>query len=209
MDSEEVFYPRFAVRGRTFVYVFPCRDEDILKVGFSRNPLQRLQALHRRYFQFFDLDRALLLEAGQLRDARRIERLFLTRFAECRAPAPLVVRQTAAGQTEWFRGISHQADELARKLAADERMPLHAPLRSWLRERFSEHCDALYDLATRMLDSIAYERFNLPADDQPGRTAAALRQLLDVYVALDFDLRELIAPPVLNWYGDWGSEPTR
>ncbi|MEO8778357.1 MAG: hypothetical protein ABI389_06755 [Rhodanobacter sp.] len=53
----------------------------------------------------------------------------------------------------------------------------------------------------RMLDSIQYECFNLPAGPQAGHTAAALRHLLDVYTALDLDLSALVAPRVLAWYG--------
>jgi len=30
-------------RGRCFLYVFPCAYEDLLTLGFSRDPLQRLQ----------------------------------------------------------------------------------------------------------------------------------------------------------------------
>lgn len=198
--DEEAAYPRFAPGGRTFVYVLPCRDEDILKVGYSRDPLQRLHALHRRYFQFFDLDRAMLLDAERLRDARRIERTFITRFAECRAPPPLMVREAAAGRTEWFRGVAGQVDELARKLAADEGLTLHAPLRAWLRQRFAEHSDALYECSMRMLDSIEYEHFNVSRDGQGARTSAALRHLLDLYDALDLDLVGLISPRVLAWY---------
>jgi len=94
--NDEAPYPRFASRGRTFVYVLPCRNEDILKVGFSRDPLDRMRTLHPRFFEFFDLDRALLIETDYLRDARRIERLFITTFADSQAPAPLVVRRSAA-----------------------------------------------------------------------------------------------------------------
>jgi hypothetical protein len=199
-DDEGAAYPRVAAASRTFVYVLPCRDQDILKVGYSRNPVQRMHALHRRYFRFFDLDRALLLDAERLRDARRIERTFITRFAEYRAPPPLVVRQAAAGETEWFRGVAGPIDELARRIAADEGLTLHAPLRAWLRQRFAEHSDTLYECSMRMLDSIEYEQFNVPADAQDGRTAAALRHLLDVHEALELDLRRLISPRVLEWY---------
>ena len=198
--EEEAAYPRFAANGRTFVYMLPCRDEDMLKVGYSRDPLQRLHALHRRYFQFFDLDRAILLGTERLRDARRIERTLLARFAEYRAPPPLVVREAAAGRTEWFRGVANQVDELARKIATDEGLTLHAPLRAWLRQRFDEHSDTLYECSLRMLDSVEYEQFNVPPGAQDGRTAAALRHLLDVYAALDLDLARLVAPRVLAWY---------
>lgn len=202
--NDQPGYPRLAERGRTFVYILPCRDEDILKVGFSRDPLQRLHALHRRYFQFFDLQRALLVEVDQLRDARRVERLLITRFAPYRAPPPLVVRQAAAGRTEWFRGVAQPIDQLARKIASEEGVTLHSPLKSWLRDRFNEHSDRLYDLSMRMLDSIDYEQFNLASDERAGRTAIALRHLLDVYAALDLDLSVLVSPRVLSWYGTRG-----
>lgn len=193
-------YPRIAARGRTFVYVLPSRDEDILKVGFSRDPLQRLHSLHRRYFEFFDLERALLIDTDHLRDARRLERMFITRFAESRAPAPLVVRQAAAGGTEWFRGVAGEVDALAHELAEREGWPLHAPLRSWLRARFEEHADRLYDWSLRMLDSIDYERCNLPVALQGGRTATSLRHELDACAALGIELARVVPPRVLDWY---------
>lgn len=202
--DEEAAYPRFASGGRTFVYVLPCRDEDMLKIGYSRDPLRRLHALHRRYFEFFDLDRAILLDAERLRDARRIERTLLARFAEYRAPPPLVVREAAAGRTEWFRGAADQVDELARKIAVDEGLTLHAPLRAWLRQRFSEHSDTLYECSMRMLDSLEYEHFNVSQGAQDGRTAVALRHLLDVYEALDLDLAGQVAQRVLVWYRSAG-----
>lgn len=200
IDDEEAALPRSPAAGRTFVYVLPCRDEDILKVGYSRDPLQRMHALHRRYFQFFDLDRALLLDAERLRDARRIERVFISGFAEYRAPPPLAVRQAAAGETEWLRGVAGPVDELARKIAADEGLTLHAPLRAWLRQRFEEHSDTLYEYSMRLLDSIEYEQFNVPVDAQDGRTVAALRHRLEVTEALELDLRRLVSPCVLAWY---------
>jgi hypothetical protein len=48
-DDDEAGYPRIAQSGRSFVYLLPSRDEDVLKFGFSCDPLQRLQALHRRF----------------------------------------------------------------------------------------------------------------------------------------------------------------
>lgn len=199
--------PRVVSQRRTFVYVLPCRDEDILKVGYSRNPMQRLHALHRRYFRFFDLDRALLVEAESLRDARRIERLFITRFAHDRAPAPLVVRQAAAGQTEWFRGVARQADAMARAIATDEGLTLHAPLRGWLRERLQEHSETLFDCSASMLDTVEYEQFNLAVHQQSGYAAASLRHLLDLYDELELDLNRLVPPRVLVWYRGSRDEP--
>ena len=71
-DPDEFTYPRFASTGRTYVYVLPCRGEDLLKVGFTRDPLQRFRTLHRRFYAFFDLEAALLMETERLREARLI-----------------------------------------------------------------------------------------------------------------------------------------
>ena len=198
--EEEVDHPRFASRGRTFVYVLPCRDEDILKVGFSRDPLDRFRTLHRRFFEFFDLDRGLLIQVDHLRDARRIERLFITTFAEYRAPAPLVVREAAAGYTEWFRGVSSPAEALAREVCADQGFALHAPLSSWLRERFAERSALLYGWSARMLEALEYEYFNVPAAARSGQGEKALRDALDICAALGMDLQALVPTQVFDWY---------
>ena len=54
-------------RGRCFLYVFPCDWEDLLKLGISRDPLDRVQALHPRWFEFFDLGRGFLVEFYRVR----------------------------------------------------------------------------------------------------------------------------------------------
>ena len=192
---------RFAHRGRTFVYVLPCRDEDMLKVGFSRDPLDRFRTLHRRFFEFFDLDRGLLIDTDHLRDARSLERLFLTTFAEHRAPAPLVVRQAAAGHTEWFRGISPQAEALARQLCDEQGYMLHAPLRGWLRDRLAERSGELFGWSARMLEALEYEYFNAPPEGLSGAGGRALREALDTCAALGMDVRALVPAGVYEWYG--------
>jgi hypothetical protein len=206
--DDEVGYPRFASRGRTFVYVLPCREADILKVGFSRDPLDRLRTLHRRFFEFFDLDRGLLIETDHLRDARRIERLFITTLAADRAPAPLVVRQSAAGHTEWFRGVSPAAEALARQVCTEQGYPLHAPLGAWLRERLNDGSGLLYDWSARMLEMIEYAHFNAATDPGWRLGEKALRDALDACAALDLELRALVPEAVFAWYhgdGHFGS----
>ena len=95
-----------ASRGRCHVYVLPCTWEDHCKIGFSRDPLSRMQALHRRWFEFFDLDAAWLVETETVRDARDLELELRRPLAAHNAPAPLAVRPEAAGHTEWFRGVA-------------------------------------------------------------------------------------------------------
>jgi hypothetical protein len=198
--NDDVAFPRFTSRGRTYVYVLPCRDEDILKVGFSRDPLDRFRTLHPRFFEFFDLDRGLLIHTDRLRDARRIERLFITTFADFRAPAPLVVPRSAAGHTEWYRGAWLPVSVLAHKLCVQEGLTLHAPLRDWVRARFDEWSDLLFGWSSRMLEMIEYQHFNIPLDQRNGRGEKVLRDALDAYVALGNDLQALVPEPVLDWY---------
>ncbi|MFS8138500.1 MAG: GIY-YIG nuclease family protein [Thermomonas sp.] len=202
--SDEDTYPRFASQGRTFVYVLPCRDEDLLKVGFSRDPLGRFRTLHRRYFDFFDLDRGLLLEVEHLREARRIERFFIETFAADRSPAPMVIPLSAAGHTEWFRGVSVQADALARQLCAQHACVLHAPLADWIRRRFGDWSELLHDWSSRMLALIQYEHFNVHPAERQRHAERALRGVLDAYVALDLDIDALVPETVAAWYHTTG-----
>jgi hypothetical protein len=199
-DEEESPIPRFASRGRAYVYVLPCRDEDLLKVGFSRDPLQRLQTLHARFFRFFDLDRAFLIATDTVRDARRIERRFIETFAERRSPAPLVVPDAAAGYTEWYRGAHADAEAMARGFCAGEGYTLHAPLRDWLRELFRERGALLFAWSAKMLEAIEYERFNAPPSARPSALERALRDALDCFDELGIDIEPLVPEPVFRWH---------
>lgn len=197
--DEEFTEPRFASRGRAYVYVLPCRDEDLLKIGFSREPLQRFRTLHRRFFEFFDLERGLLIEVDRVAKARRIERLFLTSWIEQRAPAPLVVPASAAGHTEWYRGIDGEVTSLARQLAQNEGLKLHDPLRPWLAAQLSQRTDALYDWSERMLAEAALEREHagLPG---PGPMELALLDTLAMCEAVGLPLADLLPEAVAEWY---------
>ena len=194
--------PRFASRGRAFVYVLPCRDEDLLKIGFSRDPLQRMRALHRRFFDFFDLERAFLVATDRVRDARRIERAWLTAFADRRSPAPLVVPDAAAGYTEWHRGAYADALSMAGSLSAEEGLVLHAPLRELLLEIFAERGALLYAWSAKMLEAIEYEHHNAPLSPHPGAIERALRDTLDGFVALGIDVEPLVPGSVFSWHRD-------
>ena len=49
-------------RGRTFVYVLPSLGEDLTKVGFTQDPVQRFRTFHPRFFALFDLEQGMLVE---------------------------------------------------------------------------------------------------------------------------------------------------
>ena len=117
-------------RGRCFLYVLPLAShEDVLKLGCSRDPLDRVQALHPRYFEVFDLERAFLVETEAVRDARALELELRRMLVAHNAPAPLTVRREAAGHTEWYRGAFAQ---LAGAVAQDARSDFRNVVRAVL-----------------------------------------------------------------------------
>ena len=180
--------------GRCFVYILPCTWEDHCKIGFSRDPLSRMQTLHRRWFEFFDLDRALLVETETIRDARDLELELRRPLAEHNAPAPLTVRREAGGHTEWFRGASESLQRAISTLR-DRGHVIHAPLRAWLRPALAARSDQLYawtiaQLSVDELDGLA----------GPTPTQQLVRDTLDAYVALGIELEPLLPPEVQRWY---------
>ncbi|UPG85615.1 GIY-YIG nuclease family protein [Luteibacter aegosomatis] len=189
--------PRFASRGKAFVYVLPCRDRDLLKVGFARDPLRRFMDLHRRFHAFFDLERGLLVAVEKVTQARAIERALLTRFAEARAAAPLEVRDVAAGKTEWYQGIDPSASHHAAMLAEEGGHEVIAPLRAWLAGRLGEHTDRVYDWATRMYEAIVEaQAYGVPAE----RAEASLALAIERYESVGIRARELVPDDVVQWY---------
>ena len=103
-------------RGRAFVYILPwAGPEDLLKVGLTHDPLARWSAFHARWFEEFDIDRAMLLETESRKDAQMLETHLRRALVEFNCPAPLTIRVQAGGQREWHRG----AYALARQFVLD------------------------------------------------------------------------------------------
>ena len=182
-------------RGRAYLYVLPCAYEDLLKLGFSRDPLDRMQTLHPRWFEFFDLDRAFLIEAETVRDARDIELGLGHAIAEHNAPAPLVIRRAAAGHTEWYRGAYARLRTAADMLAAGGYV-MHDPLRTWSREALSSASDRLFAWTEAMLTP---DELETPRCLTPNQQT--VRDALDARVALGLDVDNLVPTAVLRWYG--------
>jgi len=141
--------------GRCYVYVLPCAYEEILKLGFSRDPITRLQALHHRYFAFFDLERAWLIETETVRDARKLELELGRNIAVHGAPAPLAIRREAAGHTEWYRGayacLAQATDAMRTKGYV-----VHSPAAQWIRESLAARGDTLFTWSGQMLQAIEW-----------------------------------------------------
>lgn len=176
------------------MYVFPCAWEDHCKLGFSREPLSRLQALHRRWFEFFDLDRALLVETETVRDARDLELELRGPLAQHNAPAPLTIRREAAGHTEWFRGASTRLEQAAVALQQRGHV-VHAPLRPWLHAAMLARSDQLY----------AWTQAQLSVDELEGLAGATpaqrmVRDVLDAHAAMGIALERVLPAEVYRWY---------
>lgn len=202
-DSADI-YPRHAHRGRSFVYVLPCRDRDLLKIGFSRQPLHRFQTLHPRYFEFFDLERGILIETERVCDARRIERELISTFAGQRAEAPYEVPRSAAGYTEWFAGIHAPAIDQAARLCDTAGFALHRPVRAWLCKELATRLDLLFDWSDRLLEALEYERFNPGAMSAQVAAERVLLDVLDAFVAFDIPIHAAVSGRVFSWHRENG-----
>ncbi|MEO5623540.1 MAG: GIY-YIG nuclease family protein [Dokdonella sp.] len=191
--------PRASSQARAYVYVAPCRDEELLKIGFSRTPLERLQTLYARYFDFFDLDRAFLIETDRVKDARRIERLLGERVADHSAPAPLLVPRRAAGHTEWYRGAFDSLRDAAAELAR-QGYCVHAPLRQWLREQLELRQHLLFDWSAHQLDALVYATQVAPGGSEAIAIERVLHNALDAYATMGCALESTLPQAVIEWY---------
>ena len=191
---------RHTHRGRTYLYVLPCLGEDLLKVGFSRNPLQRLRTLSSRFDRLFDLDQAFLIETEQLRKARQLERLVIERWPEHGAPAPLLVAPHAGGHTEWFRGLASDIRPFLFRQAERYGYPIHVPLRDWLRLRIEASADLLFQWSEALLVLIREHALYGSAANGTERYEKPLRDALDICCAVGMDVQHLVSSEVFNWY---------
>jgi len=182
-------------RGPCHLYVLPCAGEDLLKLGFSRDPLARMQQLHPRWFAFFDLDRALSVETESVPDARKLELQQRRLLQAHNAPAPLTVREDAGGKREWYRGAYAQLADAALALRNAGHV-VHVPLRGWLRHALEQRADLLFSWTTAMLDVDALAS---PGEWTPP-SHRTVRDGLDAYDALGIDLAPWLPPAVLDWH---------
>lgn len=103
-----------------FVYLLPCAGpEDLAKIGMTDHPLGRWSAFSSRWFETFDLARALLVEVDGRRQARRLEASLHRTLAAHRCPMPLHLRHQFGGGTEWFRGAHAEVERRLEAWRAD------------------------------------------------------------------------------------------
>lgn len=198
LRSSEPDSTRSASEGRCFLYVLPCRDEDLVKLGFSRNPLARMETLHPRYFDLFDIDRGLLIETDTVREARRLELELAHAMALHSAPQPLLIRERAGGATEWYRGADAGLQDMASALER-EGFIVHRPLRPWIRSQLSNRCGDLFSWGEAVLSSVEGEPAQLDVSAYRPLRADVLA-VLDAFSALGIALSPLLPETLMTWY---------
>ena len=184
-------------RGQAYVYVFPCCYEDRFKLGFSRQPFQRMHTLHRRYFDFFDLDRGFLVQTDSVTDARRLEKELAQTLALHRAQVPFAVRRGAAGHTEWYRGAYATVTEEMNALSQIAGYSIQRPLRAWVRNELLTRRDLLFEWCSSLL---AMAPLNASSADPRFPPLRVVRDVLDSYAAMNLDLPSLISQEAYRWY---------
>ena len=194
LDSRDPVSTRSPSSGPCFLYVAPSAYEDQLKLGFSRDPLVRLQSLHPRWFEAFDLDRALLVETETVRDARALELKLRRQLVAHNAPAPLTVRQQAGGHTEWYRGAYEQLRDAVIALEAAGHT-VHVPARAWFRDALLGRVDLLYSWTEAVLTPDELD--GLVAHSPAQRV---VRDALDACAQLGIELQPLLPERVWRWY---------
>lgn len=200
--AQEAFFtlPRRVHQGRTFVYVLRCKGEDLLKVGFSHDPISRFHTLHPKFYTFFDLNESLLIETDRMKEARRLERVFIERWPEHRAPAPLTINPQAGGHTEWFRGIGDSIAAVAERLTNRYGYRMYSPLNDWIRDRLFERTDLLFAWSDRMYQIIDWQLQNQHAPIRDTSYANRLCEALDAIEAVGIDSEPLVPEFVYQWY---------
>lgn len=181
-----------ASRGASLLYVAPCAYEDLLKLGFSRDPLDRLRALHPRWFEVFDLDRTMLVETETVRDARAIELRLRRALVEHNAPAPLVMRAEAGGHTEWYRGAYAALDAAVAELETSGHR-VHRAARAWFRHALQARSDLLHEWSLALLP---YD----PVDECDAVSRTRVADALDACDALGIELETRLPRAVLDWH---------
>ncbi len=184
--------------GRCYVYVFPCRERDSLKIGYARDPWIRLQAFHSRFHVFFDLDRAALLEVERVKEARHIESMLKSKFSSAADTAPLEVRERAGGKFEWFRGIHPEVIDELQSMSAQLGYPMCAPLDEWLGKQWTPHIPRLIDWIEYEFEQIEAWNFNAnPSLIAPRQRA--LRNRIDAWESIGLSIVERLPRRIRKW----------
>jgi hypothetical protein len=167
-----------------YLYVLPLAGagEDILKLGIARDPYLRALAFARRYYEFFDLARAVLVEYDSRKEAQSRETALHRHLREWNAMQPITVRAAAAGRTEWYRGAY---DTLLAQIGCDQMRGavVHRPALPWWQARLRAEREKLYEWILWLARDDACP---LPRHERRQRMA----DVLDAYARLDVPFGE-------------------
>lgn len=183
-----------------FLYVLPLAYEDFLKVGISSDPLMRIRAFSRRYYESFDLARTLLVQFDSRREAQARETALHRLLRPLSATQPITIPHCAAGGTEWYRGAY---DALCRDVERDRLAGhvVHGPGLDWWRARLEQARGALYEWAAQLLRE---SHGDLPT----GERLQLLADALDAWPALGLCADDALPEVVRRWHRDhraaWG-----
>lgn len=167
--------------GRSYVYVAMCSGpEELLKIGLSDDPLARWSGFHPRWFEAFDLERSLLIEAETRRDAQALETALHRALVEHNCPPPLTMRAQVGGGTEWYRGADAAALQFVHEAKARGHA-VHVPARAWFVAAVQRAGDKLVGLVEQGLR----QSFDGSLSDAQRR---ALCDLIDAHRALDDEI---------------------
>lgn len=171
--------------------------EDHCKAGFSRDPFARIASLHPRWYDAFDLDRVVLIEADAVREARDLELRLRRPLAEHRAPPPSTMRIEAGGVTEWLRGASMPLASALDDLRAEGHR-MHAGL-PWLARALAARAEVFMEWA------LAQHAHHAQSGQGEGPRPATSAMRWMPSPACGIDLAERFPPEFLAWYpGDIG-----
>ncbi|CAA9350216.1 MAG: hypothetical protein AVDCRST_MAG71-2734 [uncultured Lysobacter sp.] len=154
--------------------------------------------MHPRYFEFFDLERSLLVATETVRDARALELRLRRMLVEHNAPAPLTMRMEAGGASEWYRGAYDELERAVHALAASG-YTVHAPAGDWFRKALEARAPLLYAWVDAML---TVEELEGLAGATPAQSR--VRDALDAYRAVNLDIDAWVPPAALEWYARSG-----
>lgn len=186
--------------GNAFCYVLPCHVEELLKIGFSTNPLRRFETFHSRYYDVFDLDRGFLIETDRIVEAREIEGTLMRDIDAHNAPAPATIRPGAAGDTEWYRGAYAHALATGSALARSCGYALRRPLRDWLRQQLMGQAPLLYEWSAHAFALLAADHVDLRTDAVAQRFSRQLIDRVDAYAALGIEVGDFVTASFHDWY---------
>lgn len=173
---------------------------DVAKIGMAADAVGRMSRLHHRYFQFFDVNRPVLLEAECVRDPRTLEATLKSEFTDSATSAFLEVADDAGGRREWFLGSSKGATGLLRRYADRLGFTLHTlSVAVWLRDLWRDSSAMLFDWSAQILERAELIHFN--ANDQHRNLyVQRLRNVFALCVAIELPLETLVPNPVLRWH---------